>query len=217
MCLAEGPVRAYLMGIPCGWPEFDAAVEPSGFATRPFMLVAAAGVLIAATMALWAHYGTAVFFEVVRSRYRGVLLTKSATRHESSRPPRIVLTLLVGLRRRVGSVLCGWCCLITGRGPAARSLAAVDGGRAISPGRPERQGGHRPETLKGKPFLVFFGFTALPGDLPDRVVRHVGGASTSSGPTPTRSTPVRHGRSRARHAGEAEGLSVELQSAPDRR
>ncbi len=44
----------------------DAAAEPSGFATRPFMLLAAvAGVLIAATLALWAHYGTAVFFEVI--------------------------------------------------------------------------------------------------------------------------------------------------------
>jgi hypothetical protein len=44
----------------------DVAAEPSGLATRPFMLVAAvAGVLIAATLALWAHYGTAVFFEVI--------------------------------------------------------------------------------------------------------------------------------------------------------
>jgi hypothetical protein len=34
--------------------------------TRPFMLVAAvAGVLIAATLALWAHYGTVVFFEII--------------------------------------------------------------------------------------------------------------------------------------------------------
>lgn len=44
----------------------DAAVESTGFATRPFMIVAAVvGVLIAATLALWAHYGTAVFFEVI--------------------------------------------------------------------------------------------------------------------------------------------------------
>ena len=33
---------------------------------RPFLLVAAvAGVLIAGTLALWAHYGTAVFFEMI--------------------------------------------------------------------------------------------------------------------------------------------------------
>jgi hypothetical protein len=34
--------------------------------TRPFLLVGAvSGVLIAAALALWAHYGTAVFFEMV--------------------------------------------------------------------------------------------------------------------------------------------------------
>jgi len=34
--------------------------------TRPFLLVSVvAGVLIAATLVLWAHYGTAVFFEVI--------------------------------------------------------------------------------------------------------------------------------------------------------
>ena len=34
--------------------------------TRPFLLVGAvAAVLIAATLWLWAHYGTAVFFEII--------------------------------------------------------------------------------------------------------------------------------------------------------
>jgi hypothetical protein len=34
--------------------------------TRPFLLVGAvACALIGATLALWAHYGTAVFFEVI--------------------------------------------------------------------------------------------------------------------------------------------------------
>jgi hypothetical protein len=34
--------------------------------TRPFLLVGAvAGVLIVATLWLWAHYGTAVFFEII--------------------------------------------------------------------------------------------------------------------------------------------------------
>lgn len=43
----------------------EAAVEtPSP--TRPFLLVGVvACLLIAATLALWAHYGTAVFFEVI--------------------------------------------------------------------------------------------------------------------------------------------------------
>jgi hypothetical protein len=36
-------------------------------ALRPVVLVLAlvAGVLLAATMALWAHYGTAVFYEII--------------------------------------------------------------------------------------------------------------------------------------------------------
>ncbi len=34
--------------------------------SRPLVLIAgAAGVAVAATMALWAHYGTAVFFEMI--------------------------------------------------------------------------------------------------------------------------------------------------------
>jgi hypothetical protein len=36
------------------------------FLTRPFLLVGAvACVLIVATLWLWAHYGTAVFFEII--------------------------------------------------------------------------------------------------------------------------------------------------------
>ena len=46
----------------------DAAIHAPRFATRPFLLVGAvSGVLIAATMMLWAHYGTAVFFEIIAS------------------------------------------------------------------------------------------------------------------------------------------------------
>ena len=34
--------------------------------TRPFLLVGAvAAVLIVATLVLWAHYGTAIFFEII--------------------------------------------------------------------------------------------------------------------------------------------------------
>jgi hypothetical protein len=44
----------------------DATADTSAAAARPFALVAAvAGVLIAGTLALWAHYGTAVFFEMI--------------------------------------------------------------------------------------------------------------------------------------------------------
>jgi hypothetical protein len=34
--------------------------------SRPLMLIAAAiGIVLAATLALWAHYGTAVFYEMI--------------------------------------------------------------------------------------------------------------------------------------------------------
>ena len=38
----------------------------SRFAHRPLMIVAAAGgILLAGTAAMWAHYGTAVFYEMI--------------------------------------------------------------------------------------------------------------------------------------------------------
>ena len=44
----------------------EAAVNSSRLTSLPFVLVGAVAVaLIAATLALWAHYGTAVFFEIV--------------------------------------------------------------------------------------------------------------------------------------------------------
>jgi len=47
-------------------PMPDTAVNAPSFLSRPFLLVGAvAGVLIAATLVLWAHYGTAVFFEII--------------------------------------------------------------------------------------------------------------------------------------------------------
>ena len=45
-------------------PETISATTP--LLSRPLMLIAAAlGVVLAATMALWAHYGTAVFYEMI--------------------------------------------------------------------------------------------------------------------------------------------------------
>ena len=44
----------------------DATADTSAPTARPLVLVAAvAGVLIAGTLALWAHYGSAVFFEMI--------------------------------------------------------------------------------------------------------------------------------------------------------
>jgi len=45
-------------------PETISATTP--LLSRPLMLIAAAvGVMLAATVALWAHYGTAVFYEMI--------------------------------------------------------------------------------------------------------------------------------------------------------
>jgi len=35
--------------------------------SRPLLLALGAGLIVAATLALWAYYGTAVFFEIVRT------------------------------------------------------------------------------------------------------------------------------------------------------
>ena len=45
-------------------PETISATTP--LLSRPPMLIAAAlGIVLAATVALWAHYGTAVFYEMI--------------------------------------------------------------------------------------------------------------------------------------------------------
>jgi hypothetical protein len=47
-------------------------VSPSeGFSSRPLLVAAAAvaGVMLAATVGLWAHYGSAVFFEMIASGF----------------------------------------------------------------------------------------------------------------------------------------------------
>jgi hypothetical protein len=45
----------------------EVAADTPHFATRPVVLALAVlfGVLIAGTLALWAHYGTAVFYEII--------------------------------------------------------------------------------------------------------------------------------------------------------
>ena len=51
-------------------PE-DALIDEVAAPRRATIVVAAAvvGVLLAGTVALWAHYGTAVFFETVRAGF----------------------------------------------------------------------------------------------------------------------------------------------------
>jgi hypothetical protein len=49
-------------------PIMSSLVSNNGAIPRQFIWMAAlAGTLILATLALWAHYGTAVFFEMVRT------------------------------------------------------------------------------------------------------------------------------------------------------
>jgi hypothetical protein len=49
-------------GIPM--PETVSAATPS--LSRPLLLIAAVlGILVAGSVALWAHYGTAVFYEMI--------------------------------------------------------------------------------------------------------------------------------------------------------
>jgi hypothetical protein len=44
----------------------DIVTASTAWVSRPWLAVAAAGgVLLAATVALWAHYGTAVFYEMI--------------------------------------------------------------------------------------------------------------------------------------------------------
>jgi hypothetical protein len=44
----------------------ETASAATSLLTRPLVLVAAAaGIVLAGTLALWAHYGTAVFYEMI--------------------------------------------------------------------------------------------------------------------------------------------------------
>ena len=46
----------------------DAPTSDTARASRPALMVAAvAGLMVAAALALWAHYGSAVFFEMIRA------------------------------------------------------------------------------------------------------------------------------------------------------
>jgi hypothetical protein len=48
----------------------EAVSAPPRMLARPFLVIGTAvGVLLAGTIALWAHYGTAVFFEMIRAGF----------------------------------------------------------------------------------------------------------------------------------------------------
>ena len=69
VAVVGGSDRAYVVAM-------ADVVSPSGaLASRPLLIAAAAGcgVVLAATAALWAHYGTTVFFETIASGFAACL------------------------------------------------------------------------------------------------------------------------------------------------
>jgi hypothetical protein len=68
--VAFGPVPPYLTGQgTCSMTRIPAAASQSA-PTRPLIVLGAlAGVLGVATLALWAWYGTTVFFEMLRAGF----------------------------------------------------------------------------------------------------------------------------------------------------
>jgi len=66
--VASAVDRAYLVGTGLFSELTMPAIASSTALSRPLLFVAAAvGLLLAATLGLWAYYGTAVFFEMVRT------------------------------------------------------------------------------------------------------------------------------------------------------
>ena len=54
------------LGVADGVPMSETAAAPTPPPTRPLLIALAVGaLLLAGTLALWAHYGTAVFYEML--------------------------------------------------------------------------------------------------------------------------------------------------------
>ena len=62
--VADNPDRTYVMDMPEDLSISDAVVP-----RRAAIVIAAGalGLVLAGTVALWAHYGTAIFFEMIRA------------------------------------------------------------------------------------------------------------------------------------------------------
>ena len=66
--VASGPAGTYLNYRRRNRRNTVAAIVSTATLSRPLLLAALAGaVLLAATLGLWAYYGTAIFFEMVRA------------------------------------------------------------------------------------------------------------------------------------------------------
>lgn len=64
--VAEGPDRAYLNGME-KTVSFGVPQERRMSHLALMVAAAAAGLVLASTLALWAHYGTLVFYEMIAS------------------------------------------------------------------------------------------------------------------------------------------------------
>jgi cytochrome oxidase Cu insertion factor (SCO1/SenC/PrrC family) len=114
--------------------------------------------------------------------------------------PRTVRLLLVMSAFVVGLILCfAVVLLVTGRGPVPIAAPAAIGG----PFRLTDQNGQTitDGDLKGRPFLVFFGFTHCPEVCPDCAVRHLRDPQQARTRCRQGQRAVHHGRSGTRHAG----------------
>ncbi len=64
--IVSWPLRAYLKDMLVRTPMPDGAAAPTPRFSRPLAVVTAVMVLLlAGTLALWAHYGTVVFYETI--------------------------------------------------------------------------------------------------------------------------------------------------------
>ena len=64
MAVADNPDRTYVMPMPDDISISD-AIAPRRAAIA--IAAGALGLVLAGTVALWAHYGTAIFFEMIRA------------------------------------------------------------------------------------------------------------------------------------------------------
>ena len=65
--VAYGPEPPYLTGYGVSKGSAMSATVTNGGLSRPLLLMSlVGGLMVAATVGLWAYYGTAIFFEMVR-------------------------------------------------------------------------------------------------------------------------------------------------------
>ncbi len=137
------------------------------------------GVLLAIACALWVHYGTAVFFEIVRAGIAGLLLSMTPGENQPRSYPDLSMRpakppASSPSSPRFPGRAC-WpfsrCCLLSS-GARRSDRDAVGDRRPVQAGRSERAGGDGGRA-EGQAVADLLRLHALSGCLPDGVVRHV--------------------------------------------